>query len=90
VSEGLRAVPAPAALDGNPDDMFPLLTAAEAGELLGMSDDWVHAEAKSGRLPYVDFGPDVPRASGRTGRKQRMFRRDHLRQFVLDRTVDAS
>jgi hypothetical protein len=76
--------PRPVDLDGDPDAMFPLRSAADAGKLLGRSDDWMNNAAATGLIPYVDF--KVGRSSA-TGKKQRMFRADHLRQFILDRTI---
>ncbi len=71
----------------DPEGMFPLRSAAEVGKLLGHSSDWVHSAAKSGALPFVYLGDDASRRGG-PGRKVRMFRNDHVRQFVLDRTIE--
>lgn len=48
----------------------PLMTAQEVGALLGVSESWVRAEARAGRLPVVVLG------------KHRRFRLDELEAYI--------
>ena len=77
-------------LDGDPDDMFPLLTAADVGEKIGFSSAYVHQLWQLGELPYVLW------PVGRHGRgavshepRRRRMRSDHLRQAVQRFAVEA-
>ncbi len=86
----LRAAELTCQVDDDPEGMFPLRSAAEVAKELGMSTDWVHSAFKTGDLPYVEMtlSGRKRRGDGQTGRKERMVRADHIRRFVLDRTVE--
>lgn len=84
----LRAVdtpkPVPATPDGDSDEMFPLLSAADVAQLTGVKPAHIRYLWRTGELPYVQMGrtDEGPRAGG-----TRRMRSDHLRAFVEGRTV---
>ena len=90
----IRAVDTPEradvrALDGPLDEMFPLLTAKQVGELIGYSAAYVHQLWESGQLPYVlwPVGTGGRGDPEKEGRRRRM-RADHLREAVRGFTQD--
>lgn len=70
-----------AALDGDPADMFPLLTAAEVAAKLGCSRDLVLDWWHAGTVPHVVLPPSRKGSTENEVRRWRM-RSDHLRQAV--------
>ena len=57
--------------DGNPDDV---MTASDAGRILGVSVDMVRLLARDGRLPFTS-----------TIRGVRLFRRDDVERLAMER-----
>ena len=52
--------------------MTRLLTAEEVAERLGMTKDWVWAQARAGRIPHVQLG------------RYRRFREDALDEWLAE------
>jgi excisionase family DNA binding protein len=52
--------------------MTPLLTAQEVAERLGVSKDWVWAQARAGAIPHVRLG------------RYRRFRAEAIEAWIVD------
>lgn len=58
--------------------MISLLTAEEVAERLGVTKDWVWAQARAGRIPHVRLG------------RYRRFREEAIEAWVLELEAAAA
>ncbi len=58
-------------------DVTRLLTVEEVAERLGVTKDWVWAQARTGRIPHVQLG------------RYRRFREEALEAWLLELETDS-